>query len=212
MAPYQELQESIIEQDVDKVREITRTLLDKGNNPTEIMFEGLVPAMSVVGQKMKTGELFIPEVIASAQAIRGGMELIKPLLTADELSDIYIGKVVMGTVHGDVHDIGKSIVNMVLESAGFIIVDLGVDVPTDKFIEVVEQEQPDILGLSALMTTTMPAIKEVIEALKSKGLRDRVRVMVGGAPITQSFADSIEADGYAPDAGSTVDKAKQLVG
>ena len=211
MESYEELQKSVITQDANKVREITRTLLDKGNDPTEIMLEGLVPAMSVMGQKMKTGELFIPEVLASAQATRAGMELIKPLLTADKLSDIYIGKVVMGTVHGDVHDIGKSIVSMILESGGFIIVDLGVDVPTERFIEVVEQERPDILGLSALMTTTMPVIKEVIEALKSKELRDKVRVMVGGAPLTQSFADSIGADGYAPDAGSALDKAKQLV-
>ena len=161
---------------------------------------------------MKSGEMFIPEVLMSAQCMGGGMELLKPLIVEEKLSTIYIGKIVIGTVHGDIHDIGKNIVRMILESGGFLVVDIGVDIPTEKFIDVVKQEQPDILGISSLLTTTMSHIGGVIEALKSSNLRDKVRVMIGGAPITQAFADSIGADGYAPDAGSALDKAKQLLG
>jgi len=156
--------------------------------------------------------MFIPEVLASAKAMSGGMELLKPLIVAEELSTIHTGKVVIGTVQGDLHNIGKKIVSMILESGGFTVVDLGVDIPADKFVEAVKQEQPNILGLSALLTTTMPRMKDVIKALKEAGVRDKVRVIVGGAPITQDFADSIGADGYAPDAASALDKAKQLLG
>lgn len=212
MAPYEELQESVIAGDNELVKEIVRTLIEKGNDPLEIISDGFMPGMSVVGHKMKTGEMFIPEVLMSAQAMGGGMELLKPLITGEKLSDLYIGKVVIGTVHGDLHNIGKKIVSMILETGGFIVVDAGVDVPTDRFIEVVKQEKPNILGISSLLTTTMPRMREVIEALKSSNLRDKVRVMVGGAPVTQDFADSIGADGYAPDAVLALDKAKQLLG
>ena len=211
MATYVELKENIILGDEDKVREVVRVLLDRGNDPAEIMFEGLIRGMSEVGQKMKCGEMFIPEVLASAQAMRVGLELVKPLVVREKLSDIYIGKVVFGTVRGDLHGIGKNICSLLLQSEGFIVVDIGEDVPTEKFIEVVKQEQPNILGLSALMVNTMPIMKEVIEALERSGLRDKVRVMVGGAPISQAFADKIGADGYAPDAVAAIDKAKQLL-
>jgi len=212
MSTYQELQESLITGQEDKVKEVVGILLERGNNPMEILSEGLFPGMSVVGQRFKTGEMFIPEVLASAHAMSAGFDLLKPVITQDRLSDIYIGKVVIGTVQGDLHNIGKKIVSMILESGGFTVVDIGVDAPTEKFIETIKQEQPNLLGLSSLLTTTMPRIGEVIEALKSSNLRDKVRVMVGGAPITQAFADSIGADGYAPDAVSALDKAKQLLG
>lgn len=212
MASYEELQESIIAGQRDKVKEVVNTLLDSDTAPIEIISEGLIGSMSIVGQKMKSGEMFIPEVLASAHAMNEGMGMLKPLITGDESSSLFASKALMGTVQGDLHNIGKKIVSMILESGGFTVVDLGVDIPADKFVEAVKQEQPNILGLSALLTTTMPRMKDVIKALKEAGVRDKVRVIVGGAPITQDFADSIGADGYAPDAASALDKAKQLLG
>ena len=212
MATYQELQESVITGQQDEVKKTVSTLLEKSINPMEILSEGLLPGMSIVGQRFKIGEMFIPEIIASAHAMSAGFELIKPKIAEDKLSDVYIGKIVIGTVQGDMHNIGKKIVSMILESGGFIVIDVGIDVPAEKFVEAVKQEQPNILGLSSLLTTTMPRLSEVIEALKRSNLRDNVRVMVGGAPITKAFADSIGADGYAPDAVSALDMAKQLQG
>ena len=211
MSTYQKLQGSLIAGQGDKVNEMVGTLLKEGNSPMEILSEGLFPGMSIVGQKFKIGEMFIPEVLASAHAMSSGFDLLKPVITQDRLSDIYIGKVVIGTVQGDLHNIGKKIVSMILESGGFTVVDIGVDAPTEKFIEAIKQEQPNLLGVSALLTTTMPRMGEIIEALKHSNLRDKVSVMVGGAPITQAFADSIGADGYAPDAVSALDVAKQLL-
>lgn len=211
MGVYKELQEAVISAQQDKVKEVVGLLIDRGNDPLEIISEGFIGGMSIVGQKMKAGEMFIPEVLASAQAMRQGMEILEPLIVGEKKSSA-VGKVVIGTVKGDVHNIGKNIVSMMLETAGFAIVDLGVDVPVDKFAEAVRRENPNILGLSALLSTTMPQMKEVIEALKRSDLRDKVKIMVGGAPVTQGFASSIGADGYAPDAGSAVDKAKQLIG
>jgi len=168
--------------------------------------------MSIVGARWKAGELFIPEVIASAHTMSEGMGILKPLIIGVESSSFNLGKAVMGTVQGDVHNIGKNIVAMLMESNGFEIIDLGVDVPASKFVETAIQEKPKILGLSALLTTTMHCMKEVINALKEAGVRDKVRVMVGGAPVTQDFADTIGADGYAQDGPSAVDKAKELLG
>ena len=158
-----------------------------------------------------TGEMFIPEVLASANAVNEGMAMLRPLVVGDKMSTFYRGKVVIGTVEGDLHNIGKNIVAMLFESVGFEVVDLGVNVPADKFVTAVNQEQPNILGLSALLTTTMPRMKDVIKALEEASVRDKVRVMIGGSPITQKFADSIGADGFAPDAPSAVDKAKELM-
>ena len=211
MATYEELQEAVIAADVDKVKDLVNALLIAGKNPLDIIAEGLGTAMAVVGQMMKTWDLFIPEVLRVAQAMSAGMEILKPVLI-DDTSSMYTGKVVLGTVQGDVHNIGKKIVSTILESSGFQVIDIGIDIPADKFVEAVKREKPDILGMSALLTTTMPRMREVIDALKQYKLRDKVRIMVGGAPITQSFADSIGADGYAPNAISAVDKAKQLIG
>lgn len=212
MAPYEELQETVIAGDADKVKEVIGDLLEKSDKPLKIISEGLIPGMSVVGQKMKDGEMYIPEVMASAHAMGQGMELLKPLITGDELATIYKGKVVIGTVQGDLHNIGKKIVTMLIDSGGYTVVDLGVDVSADKFVEAVKQEKPDILGLSSLLTTTMPRMPEAIEALKRNNLRDGVKIIVGGAPVSQKFADSIGADGYAPDAVYALDKVKQLMG
>jgi len=211
MTTYEELGNSVITGDEDKVKEGVNILLKGGDSPMKIIDEGLTPSMSVVGQKMKAGEMFIPEVLASANAMNKGMEILKPLIAAEESLKLYAGKVIMGTVEGDVHRIGKGIVATILESGGFTVQDLGESVPAAKFVEAVEREQPKILGLSSLMTMTAPHMRDVIEALKRNNLRDKVQVMVGGAPITQDFADSIGADGYAPDAASALDKAKQLM-
>ena len=166
--------------------------------------------MSVVGVKFKSGDMFIPEVMISAHAMKEGMDILKPLV-AGESSSLSTKKAVIGTVEGDIHTIGKSIVAMLMESSGFEIIDIGVDIPAAKFVEAVQKEQPVILGMSAMLTTTMSRMKDVIEALKEVGLKDKTRVIVGGAPITQDFADSIGADGYAPDASSAVEKAKALI-
>jgi len=211
MITHEELGDSVIAGDEDKVKEGVNTLLRMGDSPVKIISEGLIPSMSIVGQKMKAGEMFIPEVLASANALNKGMEILKPLIVGEELLKIYAGKVVIGTVEGDVHSIGKSIVSIVLESGGFTVLDIGINVPADKFVGAVQQERPNILGLSSLMTITAPRMREVIEALKRNNLRDKLRVIVGGAPITQDFADSIGADGYAPDAVTALEKARQLV-
>jgi 5-methyltetrahydrofolate--homocysteine methyltransferase len=154
--------------------------------------------------------LFVPEVLIAARAMHAGMDVLRPLLTESDVPSA--GKVVLGTAQGDLHDIGKNLVGMMLEGAGFEIVDLGTDVQPDKFIEAVQAERPDVVGMSALLTTTMPAMKSVIDALAEAGIRENVKVMIGGAPVTRAFADEIGADGYAPDAASAVELARSLVG
>ena len=211
MESCQELQESILNGQSEKAQEIISALLQSGMSPNEIISEGLIKGMSIVGQNWKAGQMFIPEVLMAADIANQGMEVLKPLIVGDKLSTIHTGKFLIGTVQGDIHNIGKNLVSVVLQSGGFEVIDLGVDISADKFVEAVKQTRPDILGLSALLTLTMPRIKDVIEALQQSNLRDKVQVMVGGAPVTQEFADSIGADGYASDAISALDKAKQLV-
>jgi 5-methyltetrahydrofolate--homocysteine methyltransferase len=211
MATYEELQELIITGQKDKVAAIIKTLLANGKAPMDIIANGLTAGMDVVGARFKSRDMFIPEVMMSASAMKEGMDILKPLVVGDSLS-LSARKVVIGTVEGDIHTIGKSIVSMLLESSGFKVIDLGINIPAAKFIEAVKKEQPLILAMSAMLTTTMLKMKEVIDSLKEAGLRDKIRVMVGGAPITQQFADSIGADGYAPDASSAVEKAKDLIG
>lgn len=211
MEQYTELQDNLITGQADKLKEIIEELLKNGNSPSEIISHGLIEGMTLIGQKWKNGDLFIPEVIAAAQAMGEGMNLLKPLVVGEQ-SSIYKAKILIGTVQGDIHNIGKDIVSMIIESNGYLVIDLGVDITTEKFIEAVEREKPEILGLSALLTTTMLEMKNVIEALKQNNLREKVKILVGGAPISQEFADTIGADGYAPDAVSAVDKVKQLLG
>jgi 5-methyltetrahydrofolate--homocysteine methyltransferase len=183
--------------------------LDKGMDPALVLNEGMVAAMAEVGRLFEEGEYFVPEMLISARAMQAGMALLKPrLVQADVKSK---GKVVAGTVKGDLHDIGKNLVCMMLEGASFEIVDLGTDVSPDKFVEAVKNTGANVLAMSALLTTTMPNMKNTIEALKSAGLRDRVKVMVGGAPLTTEYAEKIGADGYAPDASRAVALAKTLV-
>lgn len=192
------------------MRNLVDQALKEGANPKEILNKALIPGMDVVGEKFKKCEYFIPEVLVAARAMNAGMELIKPLLTQTRAA--YAGKVGIGTVRGDIHDIGKNLVAIMLEGAGFQIIDLGVNVTPEKFVEVAKNEGVDIVAMSALLTTTMVAMRDVINALKEAGIRERVKVMIGGAPVTQRYADEIGADGYAPDAASAVEKAKQLIG
>jgi len=176
----------------------------------KILKEGMMPAMSEAGRLFEEGEYFVPELLIAARAMQGGMEVLRPLLVVAE--DVEpAGKIVMGTVKGDLHDIGKNLVGMMLEGAGFEVVDLGTDVEPEKFVEAVRANQATLVGMSALLTTTMTNMPAVIEALKAAGLRNQVKVMIGGAPITDAYARQIGADGYAPDAGSSAAKAKELI-
>jgi len=211
MADIEGLQQLVISGQKDKVKATVDSLLKSGKKPLDIISQGLIGGMNVVGARFKAGDMFIPEVMASAHAMKEGMDLLKPLILGDASKSFYSGKVVIGTVQGDIHNIGKSIVAMLLESSGFQVIDLGVDVPNTKFIEAVKKERPDIVGMSALLTPTVPRMKDVVEALKEAGLRDKVKVMVGGAPVNQAIAESVGADAYAPEAQSAVEKAKALI-
>jgi len=210
MAKYQDLADAIIAGDNIKSKEITQKLVDSGVKATEILNGGLVPGMDVVGVRFKANEMYIPEVLIAARAMHAAMDIIKPLLA--EAGTVMKGIIVVGTVQGDLHDIGKNLVCMMLEGGGYTVVDVGVDVPGDKFVEEVKKSGAKVVGLSALLTTTMPAMKDVIVALKADAATKDVKVMVGGAPLTQEYADSIGASGYAADASSAVDLAKKLVG
>jgi 5-methyltetrahydrofolate--homocysteine methyltransferase len=208
---YPRIARALIVGDRDTVGRMTREGLDLGLDPKEIIFKGLIPGMDVVGEKFRRNEYYVPQVLLSARAMYAGLDLLKPLITAAATSG-YVGTVVIGTAQGDLHDIGKNLVAMMLEGAGFKVVNLGRDVAPEAFCKAVEEHGADIVGISALMTTTMPAMKRTIDALTKTGLRERVKVMVGGAPVSQAFADEIGADGYARDSTLAVVKAKQLVG
>lgn len=210
MAKYQDLADAIIAGDNVKSKEITQKLVDGGAKATEILNGGLVPGMDVVGVRFKANEMYIPEVLIAARAMHAAMDIIKPLLA--EAGAIMKGTIVVGTVQGDLHDIGKNLVCMMLEGGGYTVIDAGVDVPGDKFVEEVKKSGAKVVGLSALLTTTMPSMKDVIVALRADAATKDVKVMVGGAPLTQEYADSIGANGYAPDASSAVDIAKKLIG
>lgn len=196
--------------DETSVGELTQKALSEGISAGEILNNGLVAGMDVVGERFKKNEIFIPEVLVSARAMKEGMKIVKPLL-GDVIAGSR-GKVVIGTIKGDLHDIGKNIVGMLLEGAGFEVTDLGTDVTKEQFMEVVEKEGVDIIGMSALLTTTMTYMKEVIQSVEDANLKGKVKVIIGGAPITQSYAEEIKADGYAPDAASAVDLVKSLLG
>ncbi|HHJ00814.1 MAG TPA: cobalamin-binding protein [Candidatus Aerophobetes bacterium] len=193
----------------DEVRDMVKKALDEGQEVEKILNEGLIAGMNVVGEKFKRNEFYVPEMLIAARAMKAGMEVLRPILVQKDVKPL--GTVVLGTVRGDLHDIGKNLVGMMLEGAGFEIVDLGVDVSPEKFVQTVKEKKAQIVGLSALLTTTMPSMKDVIKALEEEGIRDKVKVMIGGAPVTQNYADEIGADGYAPDAASAADKAKELV-
>lgn len=192
---------------VDTVR-ITQELLAAGTGPQAIVEEGLVPGMAIVGEQFKRNEIFVPEMLVAARAMKEALKLLEPLLADAGIKPKYTA--IIGTVQGDLHDIGKNLISMMWRGANFAVVDLGTNVPPEKYLAAAKEHNANVVGLSALLTTTMPAMKETVKKLKEAGLA--TKIMVGGAPITQAFADEIGADGYAADAGSAVDVAKQLVG
>ncbi|MEL6148914.1 MAG: corrinoid protein [Chloroflexota bacterium] len=191
----------------DEVEAEVNEFLRRGMAPFDIMQEGLVAGMDIVGVDFRDGILFVPEVLMAAKAMKGGMAILRPLLATTGAPKL--GKAVIGTVKGDIHDIGKNLVTMMWEGAGIEVIDIGINVDAEKYIAALEEHEPDILGMSALLTTTMPYMKVVIEALKAKGLRDNQVVMVGGAPLNEAFAEDIEADVYCRDAAVAVDLAKK---
>ena len=209
MAILGELTESIMEGDESKVKKIVEEALKNKVPVKEILNDGLIGAMNIVGVKFKNCELFVPEVLMAAKAMKVGVEVLKPLLDKSDTQPI--GKVVIGTVKGDLHDIGKNLVAMMVEGSGFEVIDVGVDVPPEKFVEAAKTNKADLCMMSALLTTTMPAMKQTIDALKEAGLGIKVKTMIGGAPVTRAFAESIGAHGYGSNAAAAVDMAKSLL-
>lgn len=210
MAILEDLAAEVIKGDAGVVKNLTEEALSQNISAENILNSGLVSGMNLISERFKNNEIFIPEVLVSARAMKAGMLIIRPLLAEANVESL--GKVIIGTVGGDLHDIGKNIVAMLLEGAGFEVVDLGADVTKEKFLEFAEKENPDVLGMSALLTTTMVFMKDMVQSLEESGLKDKIKVIVGGAPITQSYADEIRADGYAPDAASAVDLVKSVMG
>jgi 5-methyltetrahydrofolate--homocysteine methyltransferase len=204
-----ELSTAVIEGNLEEVADLTEDALDEGLSAKQILDEGLMAGMDHVGVEFKAGNMFVPEVLRSARTMQTSMEIIKPLLA--ESGEEMTGKVLLGTVKGDLHDIGKNLVAMMCEGAGFEVKDLGKDIEPDAFVEAVKEFNPDVVGMSALLTTTMRAMEHTIKALEEAGVRDKVKVMIGGAPVTQSFSDEISADGYASNAASAADLAKSFI-
>jgi 5-methyltetrahydrofolate--homocysteine methyltransferase len=192
-----------------EVLSLTNQGLEQGMTPDSILFDALIPSLEEVGARFERGDFFVPEMLIAGKAMAGALEVLRPLLAQTGAETI--GRFVMGTVKGDVHDIGKNLVNIMLEGAGFEVFDLGVQVAPERFVEAIEQHEPDIVGFSAFLTTTMPMFKANLNAIEKAGLRDRVIVMVGGAPVTQEYADAVGADGYAADASQAVKLAKELI-
>jgi corrinoid protein of di/trimethylamine methyltransferase len=203
----QDIFNAVMAFDEDKVKQLTQAEVAAGTEIGAILSHGLIGAMDTVGEKFSAGELFVPEMLMAAQAMKAGLEILKPLLSAGQAQAR--GRVVIGTVKGDLHDIGKNLVSMMMEGAGFDVIDLGVDVASEKFVQVAAEKKADVIALSALLTTTMPAMQSTVTAVKEAGLVSRT--IIGGAPVTQAFADQIGADGYSPDAPGAVKLVKKLM-
>ena len=197
------ISEALIAGKNDELQELTEAAVNDGTNPGDILNKGLLPGMDTIGQKWKDGEMFMPEVLRAAKAMSTSMDYLRPKLTNEDLGNA--GKMVIGTVAGDLHDIGKDLAAMMFEGAGYEVINLGIDLPDETFVNAVKEHKPTVLGMSALLTTTMPRMGEVINALKEAGIRDQVTVIIGGAPVTEEFAEEIGADLYAPNAGSAVE-------
>ena len=210
MATFEDVAKGVLEGNAGKVKALCEELVKDGHAPLDIINDALIVGMTEVGIRFKANEMFVPEVIASAEAMDRGTEVVKPLINAGDLKSL--GKVVIGTVKGDMHDIGKNLVKMMLEGTGFSVVDLGISVAPEAFVASVKEHNPDVVAMSALLTTTMLHMKDTIELLKEEGLRDDVKVIIGGAPVSQDFSDEIAADGFSPDAISATDLCKALLG
>lgn len=207
----EKLSKSVMDGDIDTVKSLVRELLKNGANPLEIVDKGLAKGIRTVGERYGKGEIFLTELLMGAEAMKVGMEIINPEIKKQKKELKKVGSIIIGTVAGDIHDLGKNIVAALFSAHGFDVADLGVDVPDQKFIDKVKEIKPDILGLSALMTSTIPKQRELINLLKSSGLRDKVKVMIGGAAVNEDYARDIGADGYAENANDAVVKAKTLV-
>jgi len=210
MASIEDLAKAVFDGDSKKAKKLSQKLVDEGVAPLDVINQGLMGGMTEVGVQFKAGTMFVPDVMAAAEAMSAGVGIVKPLIAHEDMQSL--GRVYMCTVKADLHDIGKNLVIMMLEGAGFEVINGGVDVAPEKIVEDVKELHPDIIGMSALLTTTMLHMKDTIELLKEEGLRDQVKVIIGGAPVSQDFADEIAADGYSPDAVSAADLAKSLVG
>ena len=210
MATLESVSNCVVTGNIGAVAGEVQALIDGGVAPAAIINEGLIGGMNIVGPKFKAGEMFVPEVLMSAEAMGAGTAIVKPRINADDLPSL--GTVLLGTVKGDLHDIGKNLVGMMLESVGFTVVNAGIEVAPEAFVQGVKDQKIDVIAMSALLTTTMLHMKDTIELLKEEGLRDDVKVIIGGAPVSQDFADEIVADGFAPDAASAADLCKKLLG
>jgi 5-methyltetrahydrofolate--homocysteine methyltransferase len=208
ISKIESLKQSVINGKRKEVEPVVRELLAEGMNPKKIVEDGLVPAMAIVGERYKNNEIFVPEMLVAARAMKAALAILEPLLVKEGIKPKYTA--IVGTVEGDLHDIGKNLVVMMLRGADMAVIDLGVNISAEKFVEAIGQYSPQLVGLSALLTTTMPAMKNTVDAIR-KAPGSKVKIMIGGAPITQQFADEIGADGYAPDAASAVDTAMKLL-
>lgn len=209
MSLLEDMKEATIKGNANKSVELANQAIAEGIDANEIIQNGLIAAMAEVGERFKLGLIYVPEMLIAARAMQAALKVVKPYLKGEEIKGL--ATIVIGTVKGDLHDIGKNLVGIMLEGAGCVVIDLGVDVPVDKFVVAVQEHKPQFLGLSALLTTTMPQMGLTIKALEQAGLRQQVKVLVGGAPVTQGFADEVGADGYASDAATAVDKIKRLL-
>lgn len=210
MDVLQLMNERLQKGDVEKVEELTKQAIAENRGTKEILDEGLIAAMTIVGEKFKSHEIFLPDVLLAAKAMYAGMDLLKPLLVKNDIS--MLGKVVIGTVQGDLHDIGKSLVGIMLKGAGFEVIDLGKDVAPEKFVNTAKELGADIIGMSALLTTTMPVMKKVINLAKEQKIREKFKIIIGGAPLSEDYANEIGADAYCYDGINTVDCVKRLLG
>ena len=209
MSTLEQISEFLQQGRAKNVQELVGQALTEGATPADILNQGLLAGMAVIGAKFKANEVYVPDVLIASRAMNAGMELLKPHLVSSDIKPV--GKVLLGTVEGDLHDIGKNLVKIMLQGTGFDVVDLGVDVSADKFVAKIREEHPRFVAMSALLTTTMTNMEKVVKAIEKEGLRDQVIIMVGGAPLTANFAQSIGADIYAPDAASAADAAKERV-
>jgi len=207
---YERIATAIMEGDADKTASLVQRALDQDLPAKDILDNGMVVGMGEVGARFKVGDMFVPEVLMSADSMQAGLDVLRPHLVASGVK--LIGKILMGTVKGDLHDIGKNLVNMMCEGAGFEVIDIGFNADPDKFVEAIKEHQPDVVGMSAMLTTTMRAMAQTIKAIEEAGLRDQVKIMVGGAPVDAAFAERIGADGYGSNAPAGSDLAKKLVG
>jgi len=205
----QEISTAVIEGELDDIEDLTEDALDDDISAEDILNKGLMPGMDYVGVEFKAGNMFVPEVLRSAKTMQISMDILKPLLVESGVP--MVGRVLLGTVKGDLHDIGKNLVGMMCEGAGFEVEDIGKDIAPESFVEAVKKFEPDVLGMSALLTTTMRAMESTIKVLEEAGVRDKVKIMIGGAPVTQAFSDQIGADGYASNAAAAAELAKKFV-